>query len=270
MKKGLLHLAVTVAAIGVFIFLWNQLGCGRGGDALCDQCERPARLPDPATTGTIRGKVLFQGRLPRPPADPRNTSDCAAHRKGEDDLSLARDNPLQVRDGRLRNTVVFVKSGPIENFVYEIPSQPLVIDNRDCFYAPRVATAQAHQLVLLNNADSISHNVRSLGQGRAAFNVTLANRGANLRWRFHEPQPILRLKCDIHPWMVGWLGIFDHPFHAVTGEDGTFEFKSLPPGRYEIAAWHEGEGLRRQELVQTATIEVSGTLELPDFVFEAR
>jgi uncharacterized protein (DUF2141 family) len=73
---------------------------------------------------------------------------------------------------------------------------------------------------------------------------------------------MVQLRCDIHPWMRGWLGVVPHPFFAVTGEDGTFAFTGLPPGEYEVAVWHEKYG----EKTARAALSPKGDVVL-DYVF---
>ena len=66
--------------------------------------------------------------------------------------------------------------------------------------------------------------------------------------KFEAPEVMVTLKCDVHPWMTGYVGVLPHPYFQVTGEDGSFELKNLPPGNYVIEAWHEKLGAQTQNL----------------------
>jgi hypothetical protein len=60
--------------------------------------------------------------------------------------------------------------------------------------------------------------------------------------KFEGPSSIVKFKCDVHPWMTGYVAVTDHPFFAVTGDDGSFTIPNVPAGTYTIEAWHERFG----------------------------
>ena len=219
----------------------------------------PAVAPtpiDPATAGTLRGTVRFVGA---PPPNPRlavgGNPECAAQHPGD-----VRDEIVLVKDGRLRNAFVYVKAG-LEQHAFAWPSTPVRIANRGCLYSPRVSGAQVHQVVEFVNDDPNDHNIHGYPSG-GAFNRWLRGRGTSTSLKLRAPEVMIKLRCDIHPWMVGWLGVLPHPFFAVTGEDGTFRFDGLPPGAYEIAVWHETLG----EKTLRATLGAKGDVVL-DYAF---
>lgn len=208
---------------------------------------------DPATSGAVRGTVRFQGAPPPNPVLPlRGSPECAAHHSGD-----VRDEVVLVKDGRLRNAFVYVKSG-LEKHAFAWPQEPVRISNRACLFVPRVAGVRVHQPLELVNEDPGDHNVNAYGR----FNRWLRGRGASTSLKLRSPELMIKLRCDIHPWMLGWLGVVPHPFFAVTGDDGRFDFRGLPPGAYTIAAWHEKYG----EKTATLTLGVSGDIPV-DFVF---
>jgi uncharacterized protein (DUF2141 family) len=88
-------------------------------------------------------------------------------------------------------------------------------------------------------------------------------KGMKLKKAFTKPEVMIKVKCEVHPWMGAWVGVLDHPFFAVTGDDGTFTIKDLPAGEYTIEAWHEKYG------VQTQKITVSDTTPEVAFSFKA-
>ncbi len=100
---------------------------------------------------------------------------------------------------------------------------------------------------MLKNSDPFLHNVHSQPALNEPFNMAMptANAGEPA-----DPQPkvpeIFKVKCDVHPWMAAWVAVFDHPYFAVTGDDGTFAIKGLPDGTYTLQAWHERYGTQQQ------------------------
>ncbi|HEX7901091.1 MAG TPA: carboxypeptidase regulatory-like domain-containing protein [Planctomycetota bacterium] len=242
----------------------RRLAVGLALLAACDSADGPGDPDpvvtvtpvDPATSGTLRGSVAFKGT---PPPNPRlavgGSPECAVHHAGD-----VRDEIVLVKDGRLRNVFVYVKAG-LEGRAFAWPKEPARIANRACLYVPRVSGAQVHQPIEFVNEDPSDHNIHGYPSG-GAFNRWLRGRGSSTSLKLRRPEVMIKLRCDIHPWMVGWLGVVAHPFFAVTGEDGSFSFAGLPPGEYEVAAWHEKYG----EKTLKATLGPKGDVAL-DYVF---
>lgn len=231
------------------------LACGNDGPP-----PEPPVAPTPidaATAASIRGLVRFEGSPPPNPKLPvRGSPECSARHPGD-----AVDPVVLVRDGRLRNAFVYVKSG-LEGFVFARPTTAVVMSNEKCLYVPRVIGVRAGQPVRFTNEDAGDHNVHGFPEG-APFNFMLRGRGTSQERTIRKPQVMVPVKCDLHPWMQGWIGVVAHPFFAVTGDDGRFAFKGLPPGDYVVAAWHETLGERTARV----TLEPKGAVEA-DLVFK--
>jgi plastocyanin len=122
-----------------------------------------------------------------------------------------------------------------------VPAEPVSVDQRGCIYRPRVVGLRAGQPLIVSNSDDGLHNVHGVSTDRDGFNVSQPMSGmANT---FHPRDPgILRIKCDVHTWMVAFVGVVNHPYFAVTGKDGSFELHDVPPGTYDVRAWHERLG----------------------------
>lgn len=210
----------------------------------------PTVAPQPGgNMATIRGVVQFRASPPRRSlirmdADPK----CAAMHADEPPLSeevLVNDN------GTLRNVFVYLKQAP-PGHTYTPPRTPAVLDQVGCAYTPRVLGVQVRQPLLIRNSDDTLHNVHALARVNREFNIGQPNRGMESTRVFTQPEVMIRFKCDVHPWMSAYVGVLDHPFFAVTGEDGRFTITDIPPGTHTVVAWHEKFGTHEQTVTLTA------------------
>jgi plastocyanin len=204
-----------------------------------------AHLPAaPAGTAALTGVVKFTGTAPSPAkiqmsADPA----CAEKHPGGAFSEEVLVNP----DGTLKNVMVYVKEGP-PGLKTAPPGTPAVFDQHDCLYHPRVLGMQAGQPLEIRNSDGTLHNVHSFAQSNQNFNAGMVKGAKPITRGFDAPEVMVRMKCDVHPWMVGYIGVFDHPFFSVTGDDGRFSMKGLPAGDYVVAAWHEKFGTKEAKV----------------------
>lgn len=228
-------------------------GCNSGDGP--DPAVTPTKL-DEATLGTVRGTVRFEGAVPEPVLLPvGGNAECSALH-----ASPPASEEVLVRDGRLQNAFVYVKRG-LDKYVFDWPRTPVTISNEKCIYRPRVAGAQVHQPIRFVNGDPTLHNVHVFAS-KGEDNYNLIGKGSEAVKKFREPDVMVRLKCDIHPWMVGYVGVVPHPYFAVTGPDGAFELKGVPPGEYTIEAWHEKYGTKTGKI----KLDPRGVAEV-EFVF---
>jgi plastocyanin len=230
----------------------------------CQESDRPAPKRavtplDPASVGTIVGEVQFQGPVPEQRVlDLTGFPDCAARHQGP---VYAGD--ALVKDGKLQNVLVFVKQG-LDDRVFAVPTDPVVINQEGCVFVPRVAGAQVDQAVRFLNSDPLAHNIHATPQNSPAWNFILGMKGAARSVTVRRPENVVELKCDIHPWMKAFLGVFDHPYFTVTGSDGHFELRNVPAGQYVIEAWHERFG------TQTVNVTLAPKeTKVVSFVFQA-
>ncbi|MCC6764504.1 MAG: hypothetical protein IT293_07545 [Deltaproteobacteria bacterium] len=216
-------------------------------------CERVPPTPrvvgtptplDPATTGTIAGRVLFEG-VPPPPRTIAMESDptCAAAHPGG---LVVRD--VEGADGGLADAFVYVASG-LEDRVFAPPTAPVVIDQRGCRYVPRVAAAQVGQPIVFKSSDDTLHNVHGEPRANARWNFGLPGPSTERTMVLDAPEVMATVRCDVHPWMRLELSVVPHPYFVVTGADGTFRLPNVPAGAYTLAALHPTLG--RRELAVT-------------------
>jgi hypothetical protein len=137
----------------------------------------------------------------------------------------------------------------------------VVLDQLGCQYQPHVVTTQTGQPFKILNSDGLLHNVHGLPEKNTPFNRAMPAGVTETEYTFNKEE-VFKVKCDVHPWMGAWVGVFAHPFHDVTGADGTFSFSGLPAGSYEIEALHEKLG------TLTAQVTVAdGEAANSDFTF---
>jgi len=206
----------------------------------------------------ISGTVKFDGEAPEPAQiDMSAVKECAAqHPDG------AFDESLVVADGKLANVVVSVKA---DNLQGEVPKEAATLDQKGCQYHPHVVAVMVGQSLLVKNDDNFLHNVHALSIDNPAFNFGQPTK--DLNGRKVDPMKTaerFKVKCDVHPWMGAQVAVFEHPYFAVSKEDGTFKIPgNLPDGEYTLVAWHEKLG------EQEAKVMVSGgKAENAEFTFK--
>ncbi|MBI3252123.1 MAG: carboxypeptidase regulatory-like domain-containing protein [Candidatus Omnitrophica bacterium] len=201
----------------------------------------------PASAATLGGKIAFEGR---PPAIEKVKTDADPKCKMAHPDGLASDQVIVNPNGTLKNVFVYVKSG-LEGKAFEAPKEPVVFDQKGCQYSPKVFGIQVNQPLEIVNSDDTLHNVHSLPTQSQAFNLGMPIKGMKLKKTFTKPEVMVKIKCEVHPWMSAWAGVLDHPFFGVSNEEGQFEIKNLPPGQYVIEAWHEKYGSQTQSVTVT-------------------
>jgi hypothetical protein len=164
-------------------------------------------------------------------------------------------------DGSLAN--VFVRlEGDFPD--HPAPAAPVTIDQRGCIYAPRVVGLQLGQPLRIANSDPGLHNVHGVSPAGDGFNV--GQPVAGLTNMFHpQREGMLRLQCDVHVWMVAFVGVVKHPYFAVTTTDGTFELRDVPAGMQTVRTWHERYG----ELSSSVRVE-PGQATTVDFQYPGK
>jgi plastocyanin len=201
-----------------------------------------------ALTADVSGKVAFEGSAPKPAriqmnADPQ----CARIHK----TAVTGEEVVVNSNGTLKNVLVYVKEG-LKSKKYNPPATKVVFDQQGCLYTPHVLGIQTGQELEILNSDPLIHNVHSLSKDNPPFNVAQPKKGMKLSKKF-EKEELFKVKCEVHPWMGAYIGVFNHPFFAVTGDDGSFNMKKLPAGDYTLEAWHEKYGTQTMKVTVGAT-----------------
>jgi hypothetical protein len=214
---------------------------------------------DPAMAGSVEGKITFKGKIPpHKKVDMSEDPQCSSLHK----TPVLDDSIAAARDGSLANVFVYVKQG-LEGKKFEPPAQPATIDQKGCWFIPRVLGIETGQTLDVTNSDPVTHNIHPRPHHNREWNQTQDPGTEPLRRRFIAPEVMIRVKCNIHGWMHAWIGVVDSPYFAVTGADGKFDLSNLPPGNYTIEAWQEELGTQQQQV----TVAPQGKSEIA-FTFQ--
>ena len=209
---------------------------------------------DWANSGTISGTIHFTGKAPE-----RIQIDM-----GQDPVcSLSPSNLTEqyiVQNGGLDNVFVYIKSG-LGNKAYAPPSTPVVMDQKGCRFIPHVIGVMAGQPIKFTNSDATMHNVHMTPTLSANQSVDISeapNSPGDTR-TLAAAELMIPVRCNNHPWMEGYINVVTNPFYAVSGENGHFTIKGVPPGTYTIEADHEQLGQKTATITvapkQTATLD---------------
>ena len=199
-----------------------------------------------AHAAVLTVKAPFEGQAPvagmiKADADPK----CKlVHPNGIDPQQVVVNS-----NGTLKNVFVYVKEGVTGKF--EAPKESQKMDQQGCEYHPKVFGIQVGQPLEIINSDDTLHNVHALPTKSKEFNLGMPIKGMKLKKSFDKPEVMVKIKCEVHPWMSAYAGVLEHPFFGVTGEDGSTVIKNLPAGEYTIEAWHEKYGTQTQKVTVT-------------------
>jgi plastocyanin len=180
-------------------------------------------------TGSITGTVDYAGAAPKPaPLNRKSDPYCAK-------TEMVDETVLTSKDGKhLQNVAIRVKDAPAKPGTGDV-----VVEQNQCMYRPRVQVATEGQKIMVRNNDGTLHNVHTYEGTKTLFNQAQPAKSKPIEKPIPPSASVLKLKCDVHPWMTGYVVVNKNPYAAVTKEDGSFEIKDVPPGDYTVEAWHE-------------------------------
>ena len=228
--------------------------------------ESPSATPsgqkvDTATAGEVKGVVMLDGVAPKNEPIKMNADPVCV--KQNKDPQFQETYEVSSDGKTLGNVFVYIKDG-LGNYVYDTPTTPAKIDQQNCRYHPHVFGMRVGQPLEIVNSDPTLHNIHALPKGNAEFNTGQPIQGMKTMHVFTAKEVMVPFKCDVHGWMNAFIGVLDHPYFQVTGADGTFSLKGLPPGTYTVEAWHEKAG------TQTAQVTIGAKeTKSANFTFKA-
>ena len=244
MKK---YKLVSIAIIPLILTL---AGCGKKEEAetsldtgASNQASTSDTTATQLATATLKGKVTLDGTAP---AREKIAMDADAYCKANHADTVFSDSVVVNPGGTLQYVFVYVKEGISGK--YPALKDPVVFDQRGCMYSPHVLGVRVDQPFKILNSDETLHNVHALPEKSTQFNLAMPFKGMELSKKFTKPEIMVKIKCDVHPWMAAYVGVLSHPFFAVSGADGTFQLPKLPAGTYTLEAWHEKFGTQTQSV----------------------
>jgi hypothetical protein len=229
---------------------------------------------------TIKGQVVFPKDKPIPKRLPLNVTQDKEHCLSKGDI-LDESVIVNAKNNGIKNVVVWLRPDNTDPKAKFTPEQihpsdaqrkpaEIVIDQPCCMFIERISLARPKDTLIVKNSAPVPHNFFWSSANNGEYNVTIPKMD---QWKMPEPlvpetTPI-QYKCTIHGWMTGYVRIFDHPYYAVTDEDGKFEIKNAPVGKFRLVVWHEN-GFRGGAKGRFGDeIEIKGpTLELKPIEFD--
>jgi len=241
MRLGIFLLALTVVLAGGLYLLKSSAPRVPGPRPVREQASN---APPAATVtldiggrGSIEGEVLFDGSSPpmlplKVGADPI----CAK--------SAAIDEQILMREGKLRNVIVRIANGPSG----AVPPRGLEVNQQECRYRPRIQAAVGGQTLLVRTSDDTLHNVHAYFGSSTLFNQAQPAGSQAIERSLPSSVGIVKLTCDVHPWMIAYVMVTNNSLFAVSDEDGRFHIDGIPEGEYVLEAWHERFGKKTNQV----------------------
>ena len=225
--------------------------CGGGGGAdtkaelpKTPEATGPAAVPDEANGATITGKVTFSGA--KPPVRKLDMSAVPSCERTHPDGQPSEEVVIN-KNGTVKYAFVWIKSG-LPNQRWQVPTAAVTLDQKGCMYQPHVLAVMTGQTIAMVNSDSTNHNIHPTPAVNQEWNESQPPGSGVRSQSFPKQELLLPIKCNIHPWMRAYVNVIAHPFFAVTGDDGSFTIKGLPPGTYTIEVVHEKYGAQEQQI----------------------
>jgi hypothetical protein len=205
-----------------------------------------------ADGGVIQGKVVFRGAVPTRKIIPNKDVEVCGAPREEPVVQVGPDQSVQ-------NAVVYLAQ-VAKGKSWQAAAKAPEIDNEKCRFDPMVQVIRPGRMDVVNS-DPVLHNTHGYYDRRTAFNLALPNQGQRIPVELPRPGTV-RIDCDAHGWMEGWVYVVDHPYHAVTGPDGSFTIADVPPGNYTLVAVQPFTGPVQQSVTVAARMPTTLSIEL--------
>lgn len=209
----------------------------------------PVATSDDDVTGTVTGKIVFEGKekpeMGELPMTEEQTAGCG-------EVDAMDRSKLVDENGGIANVVVFVE---VKGTEMKLPEEPIKLDQKGCRFEPHIMFVPVGATVEYCNSDEVSHNVHTYPKKNKDINKTIVAGGSTTQTL--DKTDTIKIACDIHPWMTSYLYVTDTPYVAVTAADGSFSIAGLPAGEHKVEIWHESFGKGKGE----AIVKEDGTCE---------
>jgi hypothetical protein len=241
-KSVLFAAAALVLAIAM-------ISCGKKEGTETPAANAPAGNPsgkavDAATAGTVTGTIKLDGTAPKM----KNINMAAepSCQKQHTEPAMTED-VLTGNGGTLQNVIVYLK-GDFSQYSFPPATAPTTIDQKGCQYHPHVLALMTSAPLQVINSDPTTHNIHPVPKNNREWNESQPPGATPISQSFAREEIAVPVKCNVHPWMKAYIGVLSSPYFQVTGKDGSFEIKNVPPGTYTVSAWHELYGASEQSV----------------------
>jgi hypothetical protein len=237
-----------VFLLGVLLILAAaMMSCGKKqetSEAPSSTTSQVAKPVDASTAGSITGTVQLEGKPPRMKvinmaAEPKCAQEHSSPPTTQDVLVGA--------NGTLQNVVVYLQ-GDFSHYKFDEPQAPAIIDQEGCMYSPHVLVLRTGQPLQVINSDPVTHNIHPVPKDNREWNQSQPPGAAPIVQSFAREEVAIPVKCNVHPWMKAYIAVLNNPYFQVTGKDGSFDLKNVPPGTYKLIAWHEFYGTKENSV----------------------
>lgn len=217
---------------------------GRGGGAA------EVKIAD---AGSIKGKITLKGEAPKELQ--LNVAGVMTPQCADTHSEPVFTRRVVANDkGELKDVLVWVESGLPEGQELPRNTEDVILDQEGCMYHPSVFAFQTGQKFTIKNSDPFLHNVHAVGEdgsGKDYFNQAMPKvMDIDKTGEFRAKDTPVKFKCEVHAWMFAYAAVLEHPYFAVTDENGDYEIPNLPPGTYTLKVWQRKAG------EQTLKVEV--------------
>jgi len=187
---------------------------------------------DVSDGGTITGKVLYTGHVATRKIIPTKDQEVCGNIRDEPEIIVGADKSVQ-------DAIVYLR-GVTKGKPWPKQERAPEIDNQKCRFMPPMQVVAAGEVEVVNS-DPVLHNTKAFYGRRSAFNLALPNQGQRIKAELPRPGEV-RLECDAHGWMQGWVYVAESPYYAVTPQDGAFTITDVPAGSYTLVAFQPYTG----------------------------
>ena len=242
--------AGMIVGVGFFLALWgldtfSALAAGKKPESPAAGAQARVEMAaqaHAAGSASITGQVTLSGAAPAPQKIKMAADPVCLQQHAEGAMS----QEVVAQGGKLQYVLVYVKEGVQGS--YPAPQTPVVLNQTGCLYEPHLFGIQAGQPLEIRNSDATLHNINCMAKSNKKFNIAQPTKGMKTTKTFDQPEVVVPFKCNVHPWMNAYAGVFAHPFFAVTDANGSFSIQGLPAGTYTLEAWQEKLGTKSQKV----------------------
>jgi plastocyanin len=242
MKIKLPMLVISTAGLAIAL-----IGCGnkQATNETPAASATAGKSVDAATAGSITGTIKLDGAPPRMKAiNMAAEPGCAKEHASQPAMT---EDVIAGENGTLQNVIVYLQ-GDFGQYAFVMPTTSATIDQKGCQYHPHILALTANQPLQVINSDPVTHNIHPVPKDNREWNQSQPPGSAPIEQTFARPEVAIPVKCNIHPWMKAYIAVFANPYFQVTGKDGSFDIKNVPPGTYTVTAWHERYGTSEQSV----------------------